>query len=50
MYKILKILLIITGSLVFADTGLISGKIMGGSMPLAGANVYLSGTSMGQLS
>ena len=50
MYKILKILFIITGSLVFADTGLISGKVMGDSMPLAGANVYLSGTSMGATS
>ena len=47
MHKILKILLIITGSLMFADTGSISGKVTGDSMPLAGANVYLSGTSMG---
>ena len=47
MYRILKILFIITGSLVLADTGSISGKVMGDSMPLAGANVYLKGTSMG---
>ena len=32
---------------MFADTGSISGKVTGDSMPLAGANVYLSGTSMG---
>jgi len=50
MYRILKTLIIITGSLIFADTGLISGKVMGDSMPLAGANVYLSGTSMGATS
>ena len=37
----------ITRSLMFADTGSISGKVKGDSMPLAGANVYLSGTSMG---
>ncbi len=47
MYRLLKILFIITGSLVFADTGSVSGKVTGDSMPLAGANVYLSGTSMG---
>ena len=47
MLKILKILFIITGSFLFADTGSISGKVTGDSMPLAGANVYLSGTSMG---
>ena len=47
MHKILKILMMITGSLMFADTGSISGKVTGDSMPLAGANVYLSGTSMG---
>ena len=47
MYRILKILFIITGSLVFADTGSISGKVTGDSMPLTGANVYLKGTSMG---
>ena len=47
MHKILKILLIITGSLMFADTGSISGKVTGDSMHLAGVNVYLSGTSMG---
>ena len=47
MYRILKILFIITGSLVFADTGSISGKVTGDSMPLTGANVYLKGTSKG---
>ena len=47
MLKILKILFIITGSFLFADTGSISGKVTGDSMPLAGANVFLVGTSMG---
>ena len=47
MYKILKILSIVMVSLAFADTGSISGKVTGDSMLLTGANVYLSGTSMG---
>ena len=47
MYKILKILSIVMVSLAFSDTGSISGKVTGDSMPLTGANVYLSGTSMG---
>ena len=47
MYKILKILSIGMASLGIADTGSISGKVMGDFMPLTGANVYLSGTSMG---
>ena len=34
-------------SLVFSDTGSISGKVTGDFMPLTGANIYLKGTSMG---
>ena len=47
MYKVLKLLIIITGSLVFAQTGSVSGKVTGDFMPLTGANIYLKGTSMG---
>ena len=47
MKQLITILIVTIVSILNANTGLVSGTVNGASEPLAGANIFLQGTSIG---